>query len=93
MIEKTLAAIGLLVCVALLVRMVLRERQRQRMDASLQRSWRASRRHALRVWNWRARRKHAAREAQAAIRRARGGTTRDGNVIRPESFKKPRKPH
>lgn len=93
MFERILAAIGLLVCVALLLRMALGARRRQRVDVLAQRTWRAGRRQALRVWHWRAHRQHATREAQAAIRRARGGATREGNVIRPDSFKKPRKPH
>jgi hypothetical protein len=35
----------------------------------------------------------AAREAEQAIRRAQRNVQRDGNVIRPDSFKGPRKPH
>ena len=34
-----------------------------------------------------------AREAEQTIRRAQRRAERDGNVIRPESFKRPRKPH
>ena len=34
-----------------------------------------------------------AREAEQAIRRAQRNVQRDGNVIRPDSFKGPRKPH
>ena len=48
---------------------------------------------AHRLWFWRAHRQHAAREAEEAIRRAQRKVKRDGNVIRPDSFKGPRKPH
>jgi hypothetical protein len=46
-----------------------------------------------RVWFWRSHRRTAAREAEEAIRRAQSKVRRDGNVIRPDSFKGPRKPH
>ena len=46
-----------------------------------------------RLWFWRAHRQRAAREAENAIRRAQRSVERDGNVIRPDSFKGPRKPH
>jgi predicted nucleotidyltransferase len=55
----------------------------------------------LRTWHWRRRRQardDARRTAQAVIARARqpgahGDVERDGNVLRPESFQRPRKPH
>ena len=52
-----------------------------------------SRQLARRVWFWRSHRQTAAREAEEAIRRAQRKVRRDGNVIRPDSFKGPRKPH
>ena len=52
-----------------------------------------SRQLARRVWFWRSHRQTAAREAEEAIRRAQHKVRRDGNVIRPDSFKGPRKPH
>jgi hypothetical protein len=92
-IEKVFAGIALAVCAVLLLRMALPERQRWRLDAAWQQAVRASRRLARRVWFWRAHRQTAAREAEEAIRRAQRKVQRDGNVIRPESFKGPRKPH
>ena len=82
MIEKTLAAIALAACLGLLLRLLLPARQRARIDAA-----------ARRLWHWRSHRRDAAREAEEAIRRAQRNVRRDGNVIRTDAFKGPRKPH
>jgi hypothetical protein len=92
MLEAILAATVLALSAALLLRLALGEARRQRVDALLRRAGRRMRRGAMRVWHWRAHRRHAARAAEEAIRRARRRAERDGNVIRPESFKRPRKP-
>ena len=92
MIEPLLAGATLALCVALLVRLMLGARRRQRFDAALVRFWRTSRRHALHLWHWRARRQAARQAAAEAIRRASSGSwdgTRDGNVYKPRSFRKP----
>ena len=89
MIEKTLAAITIALCVVLLARMVLGERRRHRFDAVLRRAFYAVRRVILKAWRWPSRRREAARAADEAIRRAR----RDGNVYKADSFRPPRKPH
>jgi len=91
--EQLLAALGLLACAGIGVRGVLPERWRRRLDDRLHRTWRGCRRAGLNLWHWRDRRRRAASAADAAIRRARGGFERDGNVVRPKSFKRPRKPH
>ncbi len=91
MLEKIFAGIALVVCLALLLRMGLREHQQQRVDAAAQRIADGSRRLARRLWFWRAHRQHAAREAEEAIRRAQRKVQRDGNVVRPDSFKGPPK--
>jgi hypothetical protein len=93
MLELIFAGLGLVVCVALLVRMVLPERHRWTVDHHARRAWLALQGAGHRLWHWRGQRRNAAREADAAIRRARGEATREGNVIRPKSFDKPRKPH
>jgi hypothetical protein len=93
MLEKIFAGIALAVCLALLLRMGLREHHRRRVDAAAQRATLASRHLGRRLWFWRAHRQHAAREAEEAIRRAQRSVKRDGNVIRPDSFKDPHKPH
>ena len=92
MLELIFAGLGLAVCAALLVRMVLPERQRWWVDHHAQRLWQGLQAGAQRGWHWRGHRRTATREADAAIRRARGEATRDGNVIRPKSFDKARKP-
>jgi hypothetical protein len=71
MIEKTFAVVVLAICITLLVRMLLRPGQRQRLDRAAQRiGWwcrdtvlRAVRRPSVKPTD-------AAREAQEAIRRA-----------------------
>jgi uncharacterized NAD(P)/FAD-binding protein YdhS len=73
--------------------MALPERARQRLDALWRRAVQRSRRLAHRARFWRAHRKRAAHEAEQAIRRAQRKGERDGNVIRPDAFKGPRKPH
>ena len=93
MLEYIFAAIALGVCVALLLRMALPERQQQRVDAAWRLAVHRARLLAHRLWFWRAHRKRAAREAEEAIRRAQRKVERDGNVIRPDAFKGPRKPH
>jgi len=93
MIEKLLAGLALLACIALLVRMALPERLRWTVDHHARRIWQAMQESAHRLWHWRTRRRQAAQQTKDAIRRASGQATRDGNVIRPKAFKEPRKPH
>ena len=93
LLEQVLAAVALFVCVALLLRMVLPERRQQRVDAAWRSAMLRCRLLARRLWFWRSHRRSAAREAEEVIRRARRKVRRDGNVIRPDSFKGPRKPH
>lgn len=91
-IEALLAVVVLAACSVMLVRLALGYRRRQRFDAAMQRAALAIRLVALRCWHWRSSRKHAARAADDAIKRARGGHW-DGNVYKPKSFRRPRKPH
>ncbi|HMO48602.1 MAG TPA: hypothetical protein PKB14_21570 [Rubrivivax sp.] len=88
--HSIVAGIALAVCVALLLRMLLREPQRRRVDAVFRRALLRGRQLARRAWFWPRHRRHAAREADDAIRRAQ---RRGSNVVRPDSFKRPRKPH
>lgn len=78
MLEKVFAAIGLAVCMALLLGMLV---GRQRVSTMLQRTRSA--------WRWSRQRRHAEREAVEVIERARRGAPnvkREGNVYRPSSF-------
>lgn len=93
LIERTLAALALAVCLVLLLRMMLGQRRRQRFDAAARRAWTGAQRTLRRALRWRSSRRESAAAADAAIRRARQAGTRDGNVIRPKSFRGPRKPH
>lgn len=84
------------VCVAMLVRMALGEERRARMDRIFLRAWAGVRWHALRLWTWRSRRQSAAQAKQVAdevINRVRHRVEKEGNVLTPEAFKGPRKPH
>lgn len=98
MFEKTVAAIALALCAALLVRLALPAAARERFDAGLRRIRAALAAGGSTLRNGRRRRidaeREAARLAEEAIRRARRGTRSvDGKVVRPESFRRPRKPH
>ena len=100
-VDKILTLVTALACVVMLVRMALRPAARQRLDATAWRVWFRVRSAALFLWQWRRRRQardQARRTAQAVIERARqsgskGNVQRDGNVLTPDSFQRPRKPH
>lgn len=93
-VERTFAvAIGS-ACVVLLARQFIGAGRRQRLDGALRRGARATRAFALGFYRWPRARRIARRQAEEAIRHAsaRQGE-RDGNVVRPDSFRKPRKLH
>lgn len=69
--EKPFAAIILVMCLAMLVRMLLRPRQRDRLDRTLQRSWWWCRDAVRRLWRRpRVSSAEAQRQAREAIDRA-----------------------
>jgi hypothetical protein len=94
MIESVFAVLGLLVCAGLLLRMALRPAQQQRWDHFWRRrlqGLQVAGRWLRRQWQLLRSSGGARREAERAIERARGGkpdVDRDGNVIRPRSFRK-----
>ena len=92
MIEKILAGIALFVCVALLGRLLLSTHRQLQFDFAVERAWASLRRTTLRLVRWPSARRQAHRETRDAIERARGGEW-DGNVYRPKSFRRPKKPH
>jgi len=84
------------VCVVMLIRLALGDSRRARFDHAVLRVWSRLHRLALYVWNWRRRRQSAAQAKQVAddvIRRVRHRVEKEGNVLTPEAFKGPRKPH
>ncbi len=93
-VERTFAvAIGL-ACVVLLARQFIGASRRRRLDGALRRGARAVRAFALGFFRWPRARRMARRQAEEAIRRARAREgERDGNVVRPDSLRKPRKLH
>lgn len=103
MLHTVLAAVGLALCIALAVHMALPYRARARVDAVVARLGDWLRAQGDRATGWRRRQRQtraAALEAERVIRRARESAQQgrpegewDGNVYRPKSFDKPRKPH
>lgn len=93
MVETVLASVVLTVCVVLMARLLLGVHRRQRLDSAVSRRVRASRTAVRDLWRWRTANRRAAREADEVIRRVRRTARREGNVIHPESFESPRKPH
>ncbi len=91
--EAFFAGLALAVCMVLLARLCVGPARRRRFDQAVRRAALAAGRHAKRLLRWRASSKAAARAADEAIRRARGGVDREGNVYRPRDFRRPRKPH
>lgn len=88
------SALVVAVCVLMLVRMVLPARQRARFDQRLKQVPQVLRRRWHTLRHGRRHRVDAERLARDAIERARKtNVERDGNVIKPDAFKGPRKPH
>ncbi len=90
--ETILAIAVVLVCAVLLVRLLLSPARRLRMDIAVRRTAAAVSRSAQRLWRAPGQRREAARQAREAIERARGEGW-EGNVYRPKSFRRPKKPH
>ncbi|MFY7865227.1 hypothetical protein [Roseateles sp.] len=91
MISNVFAALGLLTCILLAVRMALPAARQRQVDAALRRSWMRLRELASQLRHWRSHRlnsKQAAAEAAELIRRAkaREEVDREGNVYRPKQF-------
>jgi hypothetical protein len=104
MLNLVPAAIGLAICIALAVHMALPNRVRARVDGAFARLGAWLQGQIDRALGWRRRQRQvrfAAMEAERVIRRARESAQQngrvegewDGNVYRPKSFDKPKKPH
>jgi hypothetical protein len=105
MLQTVLAAVGLGICIALAVHMALPYRAQARVDAWVARLSAWFQAQMDRATGWRRRQRQtraAALEAERVIRRARESAQQgenrvdgewDGNVYRPKSFEKPKKPH
>jgi hypothetical protein len=104
-IEAILASVGLVICVVLLIRMGLSPRLQHRLDGITRRSVQSVKRFVVACYQQPLARRNAARAAAEAIRRARTRSAgdgkdaprwegeREGNLYKPKSFKRPRKPH
>ncbi len=92
--DKWLSGLIVLACAVMLLRLAVGPRRRARLDAwargvpvRVRARW-----HALR--HGRRARQDAERLAEGAIARARRNRVdKEGNVLRPDAFKDPRKPH
>ena len=106
MLHDLLAATGLVICIAMGLHMALPARLKARVDAVLRRVGGWLRAQVERLVQWRSEQRQtraAALEADRVIRRAREAALREqgqrhdgewtGNVYRPKSFEKPKKPH
>ena len=93
MIESLFAILIVTACGVMLVRLGVGERRRYRLDAFMRAAWRTTVERSASLWHWRRSRTLAKQGAEDALRRARQGVDRDGNVIRPDAFRSPRKPH
>lgn len=104
MLHTVFAALGLATCIALAVHMALPYTARMRVNAALARLGAWMRAQIDRAAGWRHRQRQtraAALEAARVIHRARESAQNeprvdgewDGNVYRPKSFEKPKKPH
>lgn len=93
--DKVLPIAIALVCVLMLVRLFMGERLRNRVDRIALQGWHGARRRVLKLVRWRASRKAAAQATEEVIRRARTKASGEweGNVYKPDQFKRPRKPH
>lgn len=81
-------------CLLMLGRLFLGPRLRARLDNAASRRWNSLKRHAVALYRRRSVRQEAARAAEEAIRKARAGSGQwEGNVYKPDTFKRPRKPH
>jgi hypothetical protein len=93
MFEKILAVTILVVCVALMARLLAGPRLRLAIDAWARRVAHHARSTWLRIYHWRSSRsshKTAKQVADEAIRRAREDQgTWEGNVYKPKTFKRP----
>jgi len=89
--EAILALLLLVVCLVVGLRMMLGSTRRQRMDAAWARL--VDRLKGRRPPKRPMRPDEAARAAEEAIRRAREGGHWEGNVFKPRSFRRPKKPH
>lgn len=95
-VDKLISIFVAAICVVMLVRLALGDARRARLDRAFLQIWARVRRQGLLVWHWRSRRRSAAEAKQAAqdvINRVRHRVEKEGNVITPEAFKEPRKPH
>lgn len=91
--EKLLAGLALLVCVAMLLRLVLSAPRRVRFDRALLRSWQQLASFVTNLIQWPSRRRQARQAAVDAITRAQKKSSRPsakgqwkGNVYTPDAF-------
>lgn len=95
-VDKLFSIFVAAVCVVMLIRLALGDTRRARFDRTFLQTWARVRRQSLAIWHWRRKRRSAAEARQVAqevINRVRHRVEKEGNVLTPDAFKEPRKPH
>lgn len=95
-VDKLFSIFVAAVCVVMLIRLALGDTRRARFDRAFLQTWARVRRQSLAIWHWRRKRRSAAEARQVAqevINRVRHRVEKEGNVLTPDAFKEPRKPH
>ena len=88
-IQRVFAALTLVACALMFLRLLLGQRRRARLDARLRGLSRVVSQRAHTLLRWRSSRREAAKVANEAIRRARATGAWDGNVYTPREMRKP----
>ena len=90
--EKLFAAMGLVVCAAMLVRIGLRKHARMRLEGFIRRAWLKVAAGMSQIWTLRSKRRIAQQVMQEAIRRAQTKARGrwNGNVYIPDAFERRR---
>lgn len=94
--DKLFSIVVAAICVVMLIRLALGDSRRARLDHTFMQAWSRVQYWAWMLWHWRRKRRSAAQAKQAAqevINRVRHRVEKEGNVLTPEAFKEPRKPH
>ena len=88
-IQRVFAALTLIACGLMFLRLTLGQRRRARLDAGLRGLARGLNQRGRSLLRWRSTRREAAKVADEAIRRARARGEWDGNVYTPREMRKP----
>lgn len=86
--EKTVAWLIAIACIAMLLRMALGAKRRQKLDSTALSFWQTVKRRSARMYRRQATKKEARKATQEILQRMRQPVERHGNVISPKAFKR-----